>query len=196
MRCSSCGYQNVSHASKCIKCNEPLTKVQGENSQSPNEDLAVKKTMIGKSADPADFIDGIQPSQGKDAQTEDVGSATKEEDPKDGFKGTINPWNQARHEFIEFIPTTREGQKKQSKSTFGSDVKKVTLNRDNLDPDNPTITRKAQAELIFDNGDWKLSDKSTIGTFIKLSAEQILNDGDQILMGDRIFTVRLKKSND
>ena len=42
MRCDSCGYQNVSHAINCIKCNEPL------NGQSPSrpvdkDSIEVKK---------------------------------------------------------------------------------------------------------------------------------------------------------
>lgn len=88
---------------------------------------------------------------------------------------------------------TREGQEEDAIISFKSDIPKVELNRENLDPDNPTITRKVQAELTFSNGQWKLADKSSIGTFIKLSESYTLKDGDQILMGDRIFTVNIKK---
>ena len=109
------------------------------------------------------------------------------------LRGTINPWNQARYETIEFVPVAREGQDAQAPALFKSDVKEIVLNRENLDPDNPTITRNAQAALKYDNGTWKLEDKSSIGTFIKISKDYTLSDGDQILMGDRVFTVRLKK---
>lgn len=194
MRCASCGYQNVSHALKCIKCNEPLSNDASAKAGSGSQDVEVKKTVIGKAANPADFIDSQnsgQPAATK-AQESPV-TPSKKAPASEELRGTINPWNQARYETIEFVPVAREGQEAQTPATFKSDVKEVVLNRENLDPDNPTITRKAQAALKYDNGSWKLEDKSSIGTFVKISKDHTLSDGDQILMGDRIFTVRLTK---
>lgn len=195
MRCESCGYQNVSHASKCIKCNESLSVGGSSPSSQQDSDVAIKKTVIGKSANPEDYIDAHDSKAAKKTLTEkeEVHSVKKEEKGADTLRGTINPWNQARYESIEFIPMAREGQEEDSVISFKNDVPMIELNRDNLDPDNPTITRKIQAELTFSNGNWKLQDKSSVGTFLKLSESHTLKDGDQILMGDRIFTVRLKK---
>ena len=194
MRCSNCGYQNVSHALKCIKCNEPLSNAVSAKANSGSQDVEVKKTIIGKAANPADFIDSknsdrLTPTK---AQDNPVTPPKKAKDSEE-LRGTINPWNQARYETVEFVPVAREGQEAQAPASFKSDIKEVVLNRENLDPDNPTITRNAQAALKYDNGVWKLEDKSSVGTFIKISKDHTLSDGDQILMGDRIFTIRLKK---
>jgi hypothetical protein len=194
MRCISCGYQNVSHASKCIKCNESLLgadsigepKVQQGNAE-------VKKTVIGKAADAKDFIDQNNEVESTPSSSSGKNEPPKTENPAEVLRATINPWNQPRFETIEFVPLERDGQTKQPSVSFQSDQPTVILNRDNLDPDNPTITRKDQAELTFDSGQWQLKDRSSIGTFLKLSEAHTLKDGDQVLMGDRIFTIRLKK---
>lgn len=193
MRCASCGYQNVSHASKCIKCNEPLSNASSTKTDSSSQDVEVKKTVIGKAANPADFIDSQNSGQPAASKAQESPVTPAKKAASEEIRGTINPWNQARYETIEFVPVAREGQEAQAPATFKSDVKEVVLNRENLDSDNPTITRNAQASLKYDNGSWKLEDKSSSGTFIKIFKDHTLSDGDQILMGDRIFTVRLKK---
>jgi hypothetical protein len=194
MRCANCGYQNVSHASKCIKCNEPLTSSNAKsNDNSKDQVVSVKKTVIGKAANPNDFIDGKNSTPKKSKEQMKKDKPSNSDKGGEELRGTINPWNQAKFETIEFIPTSREGQNDSQTVSFKSDVMKVPLNRQNLDPDNPTITRKVQAELSFSEGNWKIEDKSTIGTFIKVSGEHKLKEGDQILMGDRIFTIHLKK---
>jgi len=194
MRCPNCGYQNVSHALKCIKCNEPFTSSDSKNNDSSKDEVvSVKKTVIGKVADPNDFIDGknVTPKNSKEQMKKDKPSNSDK--GVEELRGTINPWNQPKYETIEFVPASREGQNDSQTISFKSDVTKTPLNRQNLDPDNPTITRKVQAELSFSDGKWKIEDKSKIGTFIKVSGEHTLKEGDQILMGDRIFTIHLKK---
>ena len=108
MRCASCGYQNVSHASKCIKCNEPLSNDASVKVGSASQDVEVKKTVIGKAANPVDFIDSQnsgQPAATK-AQESPVTPVNKAAASEE-LRGTINPWNQARFETIEFIPVAR-----------------------------------------------------------------------------------------
>lgn len=193
MRCSNCGYQNVSHALKCIKCNEPLSNAASAKANSGSQDVEVKKTIIGKAANPADFIDSKNSDQRTPTKAQDNSAPPIKAKTSEELRGTINPWNQARYETIEFVPGAREGQEAQASASFKSDIKEVVLNRENLDPDNPTITRNAQAALKYNNGTWKLEDKSSVGTYIKITKDHTLSDGDQILMGDRVFTVRLKK---
>ena len=193
MRCDSCGYQNVSHAINCIKCNEPL------NGQSPSrpvdkDSIEVKKTVIGKPANPDDYIDSSDIKSSKLPEVNDKKSPSPSQSEPDGkLRATINPYNQARFETIEFIPVVREGQSQQESNSFKSNQAKVSLNRENLDPDNPTITRGVQAELSFVDGEWKIIDKSSTGTFLRVTDAYSLKNGDQILMGDRIFTVKMKK---
>lgn len=194
MRCASCGYQNVSHASKCIKCNESLLGADSIGEQKASQSNAeVKKTVIGKAADPKDFIDQNNEVKSSPSNSSGKNEPTPSENPSEMLRATINPWNQPRFETIEFVPLERDGQTKQPSVSFQSDQPIIALNRDNLDPDNPTITRKDQAELTFDSGQWQIKDRSSIGTFLKLSESHTLKDGDQVLMGDRIFTINLKK---
>jgi hypothetical protein len=62
------------------------------------------------------------------------------------------------------------------------------LNRANLDPDNMTITSKAQAEVRFEDGQWWLEDKSVLRTtFIQVNKKIRISKGDIIVMGNRRF---------
>ena len=62
------------------------------------------------------------------------------------------------------------------------------LNRENLDPDNFTISQKAQAVLTCKNGKWFIKDQSPYKTtYILASEETALKSGDVILMGNRRF---------
>lgn len=109
------------------------------------------------------------------------------------FAGTIDPY---RTKTIIDTPATpicylqpipRQGESGQP-ATLSFTQPSVELNRDNLDPGNPSITGKVQAELSFDNGAWQLKDKSELQTtFILVSAQTPLKDGDVILLGDRKF---------
>jgi len=64
----------------------------------------------------------------------------------------------------------------------------IVLNRTNLDQANNSITSKVQAELVFENGRWLLSDRSDLcTTFIRVGERTELKDGDIIIMGDRKF---------
>ena len=73
-------------------------------------------------------------------------------------------------------------------SAIGPNGSIIELNRDNLDPGNPSITGKTQAELIFVDGAWQLKDRSELQTtFILASAQTPLKEGDIVLLGDRKF---------
>ena len=74
------------------------------------------------------------------------------------------------------------------RSAIGPNGSVIELNRDNLDPGNPSITGKTQAELIFVDGAWQLKDRSELQTtFILASAQTPLKEGDIVLLGDRKF---------
>ena len=67
----------------------------------------------------------------------------------------------------------------------------IVLNRSNTDPNNHTITSKQQAILSFENGKWYIEDKSAHkSTFIQVNGKMSLNDGDVVLMGNRMFIFR------
>lgn len=70
---------------------------------------------------------------------------------------------------------------------------KTILNRDNTDPENPSITSRQQAAISNINGKWvitDLSDQQT--TFVRPSEGYELRDGDTILLGNRLFIFHTK----
>ena len=79
---------------------------------------------------------------------------------------------------------------------FVSNDEAIILNRNNVESGNNSITSKAQAELVFENGKWFLSDLSELHTtFINAGNKTEIKDGDLILMGDRKFIFCLKKDD-
>ena len=66
--------------------------------------------------------------------------------------------------------------------------KDIILNRANTEPQNPTITSKQQAKLIFDDGKWYIENYSQFETtFISVNRRMQLESGDIIMLGDRRF---------
>jgi hypothetical protein len=67
------------------------------------------------------------------------------------------------------------------------------LNREVLDPGNPSISEKLHATLKVENGRVTIEDKSSNGaTFIQVSTPQLLENGSRIIIGNRIFTVEIE----
>lgn len=190
MRCDNCGYKNVSHASKCIKCNESF----GGTGNSPASDIheEIKGTVRGQAANSDEYIDKSSASVASPEAVKAEKAPAKPNQPGEDFLGTINPYSRPKVDSITFQPISREGEESLPGVEFKSDNPKVELNRSNLDPSNPTITRGQQASLEYDNGNWKIKDQSKTGTFLKITESYSLKDGDKILMGDRLFTVSIK----
>jgi hypothetical protein len=66
--------------------------------------------------------------------------------------------------------------------------KSVSLNRDNIDDNNNTITSKLQAMLRFEEGNWIIENHSQLKTtFIQLVKPKKIQKGDIIIFGNRRF---------
>lgn len=64
----------------------------------------------------------------------------------------------------------------------------VSLNRDNVNPENKTITSVCQANLRFVDGGWTIEDKSELKTtYVQASRPVQLKNGDLLLLGDQIY---------
>ena len=64
----------------------------------------------------------------------------------------------------------------------------IILNRENTEQNNRTITSKEQAELICENGQWYLLNRSELGsTYLEANRKLSLEPGDVIVLGDRRF---------
>lgn len=69
----------------------------------------------------------------------------------------------------------------------------VSVNRDNLDAGNMSISGQEHASFVFEDGKWYLNDKSSNGaTFIQVNGKVELTEGSKILMGNRIYTFQTK----
>lgn len=64
----------------------------------------------------------------------------------------------------------------------------VMLNRELLDSENTSISRKGHASLIFKDGAWYVDNVTELKTtFIQVNRPYKLADGDVILLGDSLF---------
>jgi hypothetical protein len=68
------------------------------------------------------------------------------------------------------------------------------LNRNNLDPGNPSISGQKHAMLEFKDGQWYLSDvSSNAATFVQCQTEQQVSDRTKIIIGNLIFRFEFDK---
>lgn len=78
----------------------------------------------------------------------------------------------------------KEGETVERELDFAGET--VELNRENVDPDNFSITGKVQAIIECIDGDWYLVDKSNLKTtYVQAQSPFKLSSGDIILLGDR-----------
>ncbi len=69
----------------------------------------------------------------------------------------------------------------------------VSVNRDNLDAGNMSISGQEHAKFVFEDGKWYLSDQSSNGaTFIQVKGKVELEEDAKILIGNKIYTFKSK----
>lgn len=67
----------------------------------------------------------------------------------------------------------------------------TTLNRDNLDKDNMSLSGTEHAKIYLKDGQWFIQDRSSNGaTFVQVNGEVPLENGTKILLGNKIFTFK------
>lgn len=108
------------------------------------------------------------------------------------MRGTINPYMMN----IETEPTfiLKPLKRMEERHEFEEqeyEGKEVTLNRDNTEPGNPSITSRQQAVITNEEGHWYIEDRSDLKTtFVQAGQKIELHDGDIILLGNRLFEFR------
>ena len=211
MRCKNCGWENEPNVYRCIKCNAPLQGSMVDNGQPKNsfaEEKPLRETLRESSTNNMRYSESK-----KGCVCERCGypiAANMNECPMchtpinrnsykyrgDGneqgnrshVRGTENPWaNPSQDSFctlkrlswqseqIRYEPVSYSGQT-------------IILNRKNTDANNNSITSKEQAVLTNENGQWfieNLSEQKT--TLIRVDRKTKLNDGDIIVLGNRMF---------
>lgn len=217
MRCNNCGWENPDGSTKCEKCNAPLGGGEMNHATygTARETGAPPAYSLNKTVNEAVAFEQPIP-QGQnvcpqcgypmrpgvsvcpncqndvthhEAQPRQVPNVQK---PIQN-QGTVNPWIQVSSAdkcILEPIPQI--GIETPERLQLKGEVH--DLNRDNLDPENQTITSKVQAQLTCENGQWFISDKSSQHTtFIYAGKKTSLQDGDVILMGNRQFIFHTDK---
>lgn len=106
-----------------------------------------------------------------------------------GFKGTIDPSRQPATDAsggFTMNPVNKDGEPAKAPLQFTG--AEVVLNRDNVDPGNPSITSKEQACIMQIDGAWHIVDRSALETtFVRVGTPHKLSKGDVILLGNRKF---------
>lgn len=98
------------------------------------------------------------------------------------FAGTIDPYSRKG---FTLRPVINGEAAKEGLEFNGSSA---ILNRENTIKDNMTITSKEQAEIVLENGEWYIVDKSEKKTtFVRAGNKIKLNKGDVVLLGDTKF---------
>lgn len=179
--CPKCGYPMRADASKCPNCN---FSVKGGNDTRPlNEDNGG-----GYQRRPTRMADA--PEKVLEPQIiPKLGSAPRIVSDKRKLRGTINPYmmNLQQDPIFVLTPLQRMNERKVAEPVEleGSEV---VLTRDNTEPDNPSITSKAQAVISHADGHWYIENCSEQKTTFVMANEKIeLHNGDIILLGNRMF---------
>ena len=218
MRCQFCGWDNPQGKENCEKCNKPLANAVRDESLSVNLDQDNQSRPTDRYVDnpfnPKETGRGVlvcgNDANDKEAECPKCGyplengecsaCGFKEEekifistDIEDSRK-TIRPTRKIEKEKeVEFklVPISEEtGMPEGDELSYkGNDV---VLNRDNTDPNNSTITSQEQALLTYENGKWRVEDKSQYRTTFVQAVRRIeLQSGDLLLLGNQLYRFEL-----
>lgn len=165
----------------CPKCNYPLGRGTGS---CPNCGTTVAEAETPAAASAVPVAVPEAPATPKQAPVAAAPQMAAEK------VTTVNPWATPQlqpeitcslcplawdNESSEYAPIPYKGET-------------IQLNRSNTDPNNPTITSQVQAELVYENGQWYITDKSAQQTtYIHVGEKTPLKKGDVILLGNRRF---------
>lgn len=205
--CKNCKSTNPADALKCHTCNAPLdgslvikapetvkspkidkstTAIHPKNPGSgnicpkcgyPNQDIAnecVKcNTTLGNNKSSAEIIAPKTISPVSDKKAMDM---------------TINPYAAAPVKPKGFSLTPLNADLSADRDPIHLEADVNRLDRSMLDAGNNTITSSGQATIRRNNNKWVIEDNSAMQTtFIKVNGTVDLNDGDVILMGNKMF---------
>ncbi len=184
MRCNNCGWDNPDNRSVCEKCGNPLAGGSSYHSSNHSSAQYVQQEELHSTVrEDAVFNMESQPRSENVEPSPRISQAP--------VSGTVNPWmQQISIAKCSLTPIRQYGEQGEiKKCLFKGD--KNELNRANLDPENPTITSHSQALLSFENGKWYVEDKSSQNTtFIHVGNKHELQNGDILLMGNRMFVFK------
>ena len=160
--CPKCGYPMRPGSEKCPNCN---FQTSGVSQSSYVSDIEQKKK--------ANY----------------VRQRTRMNVVGKGYRGTVNPYMMNLETEPSFVlkPIKRMNERHEL-DELEFEGKNISLNRDNTESNNASITSKEQATVINQDGHWFIEDRSEQKTTFVQAAQRIeLHDGDIILLGNRLF---------
>lgn len=207
--CKNCKTLNQSEALKCKNCNAPLegSMVIMNKPQKSSKKIDKSTSVMSVKADRKNNVcpNCAYPNQASATvcvkcnselpNQESRKSVSHQKDiennqltsPKSSMNMTVNPWADLPKE-DKFILIPLDSNQNPEQSFIGLSGESNKLNRDNLDPGNNAITSHIQAVIEKKDGKWTISNKSAMNTtFVQVSNEVELKEGDVILMGNRMF---------
>ena len=159
----------------CLSCQVPLQETSKQEPIQEEEPIQTS-TIVITEKEPTPVVATTIPPSASEAN------------------GTISLWDRMGESFsFSLQKVSKYGKIEEDKVVFTNDS--VTLNRDNLDPGNKTITSKSQATITQINGRWYLVNNSELkSTFVQVSDEEQveLKDGMTILFGNTGFIFETK----
>lgn len=168
-RCPSCGYPLRPGVDKCPQCRAEV------HPHTPDLPPVHRPTRLDTPGGNVGGGGAAQPGPNKHRQP---------------IGGTVNPYvmgpGSKEHTF-RLTPIAHANDRYQLEEQE-YDGQEVTLNRDNTDPYNGTITSREQAVVYHVGGRWFIEDRSEQHTtFVRASKAVELHEGDIVLLGDRMF---------
>lgn len=171
-RCQECGFKNAEGKKNCEKCGSKLYDLSSVNfnpdvvrTNLPQEGFKTIKAINDKDAEEQKNVN--PPFMNVSHHTQPLSSLNFDTDETTSKKFTL--------------VNERTGEK----STFDAIEK---LNRENLAPENLTISSQKHLVISFENNQWHIQDESTNGaTFIQVKNKMRIEKGMRIIIGNQIF---------
>lgn len=223
MRCLECGYQNDESVSTCTKCGTllmPSSKIKTPEApakkpanETPEIKVSGNPTVIGKPVEMSAW-DEPETNTPKTVKNQayytcdacnyyplkeevsaqyacpncgNTGETAKSETKQ---AGTMKLGDFQLGEAQISVTLTEEGGEK-SIQMEGEDLK---LKRENLDPNNTSISSKKHARLHLDKGELFLEDESSNkATFVQVTGKVKLENGMRIILGNKMYTVNIEE---
>ncbi|MFY0672939.1 MAG: hypothetical protein JXQ87_06020 [Bacteroidia bacterium] len=221
MRCYECGYQNESDVKVCIKCGTKLEEGSVSSPPPPPKPAqdapsGGAKTMRGQAASAPSWDSPKTPSTSNDSTPKSSSiikcpscsfyplpavPSKSSPCPNCGF-GAASGESNTGSKTVR-VASISLGDEDESKKSFklidersGKEISfegsTVDVNRDSVDPDNNTISSSVHASFSFENGQLNIEDKSSNGsTFIKVDGKMPVEDGSKIVIGNKVFTLKI-----
>ena len=205
MRCNNCGWENPDGNQKCEKCNA-LLQSGGTSNPSPSLHSTVRESAPFEPKAPRTVIDKtLRDNIDKTISVpEPEVKPQQKPEPAPGYSppttggfggGTVNPYaNMGPGGYVPIAycllkPVIFPGENpNHAPKPVNIKGDYTELNRQMIDPDNPTITSQVQAVLTHKDGKWYIQNQSAHKTTFVLADEPIeVKSGDVILMGNRTF---------